>query len=106
MGETGATGAFSAGELSGLSELGLVGDVRTLVRSLERIGLELWDGTVEEEGRLAFVGERARTFVVGPVGRPWLPTGRAAEAHPLEVVLAGPRAGKVNQNGYRLRCVS
>ena len=88
VGETVAGGAFSGAELLGLSELGLVGDPRALARELEPAGLTVWDGTVEE-GRLAFVGERARTLILAPEGRPWLPTGRPAEAHDLEVVVTG-----------------
>ena len=41
------------------------------------------------EERLAFVGEKARTLILCRAGRPWLPTGRPAEAHPVEVVLVG-----------------
>jgi hypothetical protein len=52
--------------------------------------LGLWDGTVDEPGRLAFVAEKARTLILSPVGRGWLPTGRPAEPYPVEVVLSGP----------------
>jgi catechol 2,3-dioxygenase-like lactoylglutathione lyase family enzyme len=100
IGETLAAASFSAGELLGFSELGLVGDTATIARELARIALELWDGTLSEEGRLAFVGERARTLILSPVGRPWLPTGRPAEAHPLEVVLTGPPESEVLVDGY------
>jgi hypothetical protein len=34
----------------GLSELGLVGETRAMAAELEKVGLELWDGTLEEEG--------------------------------------------------------
>jgi hypothetical protein len=88
--ETGADGAFRASELVGLSELGLVGEPQALARPLiERLGLELWDGTLDEPGRLAFVGEKARTLILAPPGRGWLPTGRPAELHAVEAVLAG-----------------
>jgi catechol 2,3-dioxygenase-like lactoylglutathione lyase family enzyme len=91
VGETSRTGSFVAGELLGFSELGLVGDTAAMADLLRRkIGLELWDGTVAAEGRLAFVGERAKTLILCPAGRPWLPTGRPAEAHPVDVVLSGP----------------
>ena len=43
------------------------------------------------EARLAFVGEKARTLILCRAGRPWLPTGRPAEAHPVEVVLVAGR---------------
>ena len=90
IGDAGATGAFSPGELLGVSEVGIVCDPPSLAASLERdLGLEVWDGTVEGAGRLAFVGEKARTLILCRAGRPWLPTGRPAEAHPVEVTLAG-----------------
>ena len=90
VGESGATGAFSPDELLGLSEVGLVCDPPSLAEELEReLGLEVWDGTVVGEGRLAFVGEKARTLILCRAGRSWLPTGRPAEAHPVEVTLSG-----------------
>lgn len=96
IGETNATGAFTPRELLGISEVGLVGDPPALAATLGRdLGLELWDGTVAEEGRLAFVGEKARTLILCRAGRPWLPTGRPAEAHPVEVVLSGRPEGEV-----------
>jgi len=96
MGEAGASGAFAAEELIGISEVGLVGDPPSLAEALEReLALEVWSGTVAEEGSLAFVGEKARTLILCRAGRPWLPTGRPAEAHPVEVVLAGPAQGEV-----------
>ena len=74
----------------GLSEVGLVCDPPSLAEELEReLGLEVWDGAVEGEGRLAFVGEKARTLILCRAGRGWLPTGRPAEAHPVEVTLSG-----------------
>jgi catechol 2,3-dioxygenase-like lactoylglutathione lyase family enzyme len=96
VGETGATGVFSASELLGISEVGLVGDPPALAEALEQhLGLEVWSGTVAEEGRLAFVGQKARTLILCRAGRPWLPTGRPAEAHPVEVALAGRPEGEV-----------
>ena len=65
VGEAGNTGTFGAGELLGVSEVGLVCDPPSLAEALEReLGLEVWDGTVEGEGRLAFVGEKARTLIL------------------------------------------
>ena len=87
LAESGRTGAFAADELAGFSELGLVGDPPELLRRVEGAGLALWDGTVEEPGRLAFVGEQGRTLILAPPGRGWLPTGRPAELHPVELVL-------------------
>ena len=57
--ETEEEGVFSPRELVGLSELGLVGDPPVLARQLAaQLGLAVWDGTVEEPGQLAFVGDR------------------------------------------------
>jgi hypothetical protein len=88
----------------GLSELGLVGDTRAMATELRQVGLELWDGTLEEECRLAFVGERGRTLILAPPGRGWMPTGRPAERHPVEAELEGPVDGEVELEGglYRL----
>ena len=88
--ESGATGHFSTHELVGFSELGLViADKRESAAVLEREArLTVFDGDVDAPDRLAFVGEQGRTLILSPVGRGWLPTGRPAEMHPLEVVLA------------------
>jgi len=96
IGESGATGPFDASELLGFSEVGIVGDPPSLAAALsDAFALEVWSGSVSGEGRLAFVGEKARTLILAHAGRPWLPTGRPAEAHPVEVVLAGGGEGEV-----------
>jgi hypothetical protein len=79
----------------GMSELGLVGDTTAMADGLRPLGLELWDGTLDEPGRLAFFGERGRTLILSPQGRGWMPTGRPAERHPLEAELSGVRSGSV-----------
>jgi len=79
----------------GLSELGLVGNTRAMAEELREVGLGLWDGTVDDEGSLAFVGERGRTLILAPPGRGWMPTGRPSERHPVEAELSGARAGEV-----------
>ena len=88
---------------TGLSELGLVGDTRAMAGELEKLELELWDGTFEE-GHLAFMGERGRTLILAPSGRGWMPTGRPSERHPVEAELSGPPAGEVELEGglYRI----
>jgi catechol 2,3-dioxygenase-like lactoylglutathione lyase family enzyme len=100
IGEAGSKGSFRADELLGLSEVGIVGDPPTDAAVLEReLGLEVWDGTVEGERSLAFVGEQARTLILCRAGRPWLPTGRPAEPHPVDVELAGGPAGMISLIG-------
>jgi hypothetical protein len=79
----------------GLSELGLVGDTPAMAAGLRKLGLELWDGTLDEEGRLAFVGERGRTIILAPAGRGWMPTGRPSERHPVEAEISGAKPGSV-----------
>jgi hypothetical protein len=86
-------GDFRAAELRGISEVGLVTD--DLLVALERLrtgGLELWYGEVDRHEGLGFVGRKAHTLILVPTARPWLPTGRPAESHPVEVALA--RAGQ------------
>lgn len=87
LAESGRSGPFSGGELAGVSEVGLVAaDPAALVGSLEREqGLRLWSGSAEDG--LAFVGEQARTLLVVPEGRGWLPTWQPAGTHPVEVEL-------------------
>jgi hypothetical protein len=90
--ESATGGPFTAAELVGFSELGLVGDRADLASALRRdLELEQWDGDLLEEGRLAFVGEKARTFILSGEGRGWLPTGRPAEPHPCEILLEDAR---------------
>jgi hypothetical protein len=79
----------------GMSELGLVGDTTAMADGLRPLGLGLWDGTLDEPGRLAFLGERGRTLILAPQARGWMPTGRPAERHPLEAELSGVRPGSV-----------
>jgi hypothetical protein len=87
--ESATNGTFTAAELVGFSELGLVGDKADLASALRSdLSLEQWDGELLEERRLAFVGEKARTFILSSEGRGWLPTGRPAEPHPCEVLLS------------------
>ena len=88
--ESSTEGPFSAAELVGLSELGLVGDKVELAAALHaELDLEQWDGDLDHDARLAFVGEKARTFILSPEGRGWLPTGRPAEPHSYEVEVSG-----------------
>jgi hypothetical protein len=104
--ETGKEGPFSAAEVVGFSELGLVGDRAEMAAALQsELGLEHWAGDLAEEARLAFVGQKARTFIVSPEGRGWLPTGRPAEAHPCDVELLETQSGEAHlgDSRYRIR---
>lgn len=96
---SGRDGAFDGGELLGLSEVGLVGDPASLAGALAHLDLHLWDGALLP-GRLAFVGDRARTFILAPAGRGWLPTGRAAEPHPVRAILGGTVDAEVAVGGH------
>jgi hypothetical protein len=91
----------------GMSELGLVGDTTAMADGLRPLGLELWDGTLDEPGRLAFFGERGRTLILTPEARGWMPTGRPAERHPLEAELSGVGRGSVELEAglYRISSV-
>jgi catechol 2,3-dioxygenase-like lactoylglutathione lyase family enzyme len=90
--ENGRGGAFSAGELVGLSELGLVSSKARLQKALAVIGVSVWDGSMRDPELLAFAGERGRTFILAPRGRGWLPTDRPAEPHPVDAMIAEPAA--------------
>jgi hypothetical protein len=78
-----------------MSELGLVGDKHAMAAELATLGLDLWDGTLEDDRYLAFVGERGRTLILASPGRGWMPTGRPGEPHPAEVTLSTARSGRV-----------
>ena len=102
LGHNGRTGRFSGEELLGLSELGLVGDIRALALDLEELNLRVWSGSLDDPDGLAFVGEKARTLILCPQGRGWLPTDRPAEPHPVEVVLSGTPGGSVVTGAHRV----
>ncbi len=89
-------GDFCAREISGLSEIGLVVDDKEASATLleNELGLRVWDGDRSKPGRLVFVGQRARTLILAPTGRGWLPTGRPAEIHPVNLVVAGAGMGE------------
>jgi hypothetical protein len=82
-------GGFSADELLEIAEIGFVGhETAEMAAALAGLDIEIWDGTVDEPGRLAFAGERGRSIILSPTGRGWLPTGRPAEVHPADIVVA------------------
>jgi hypothetical protein len=88
----------------GLSEAGLVLEDRAgAARALDaELGVRVWDGSAEGPG-LAFAGERARTLILAPPGRRWLPTDRPAGMCPTNVELAGTRAGDVRLESGAIR---
>jgi hypothetical protein len=100
--ESGARGAFVGEELLGLSEVGLVGDVPAMARDLEELDLRVWSGSAEDPDSLAFIGEKARTLILCPVGRGWLPIGKRAEPHAVDVTVSGPPEGTVAVGGHRV----
>jgi hypothetical protein len=105
VGETGADGMFRPSELLGISELGIVGDLIEMAGVLEReLDLHVWAGTLSDPDGLAFVGEKARTFILSSPRRCWAPTGRQAEPHPVEAVVSGPVSAAVQLEGslYRI----
>jgi hypothetical protein len=96
--------AFSAAELLGVCELGLVGaDTHRMASALVTLGIPLWDGTVDEPGRLAFMGDREGVLILSPEGRGWMPTGRAAEPHPVAARVSGERDAEATLPGTRHR---
>jgi hypothetical protein len=98
--ESYAEGTFHAGEFVDFSEVGVV--VPDKVRSIDALrtlGLQVWEGEVEDERRLVFVGEKARTLILSPAGRGWLPTGHPAEIHPMAVTVKTPHEGHVTLPG-------
>ena len=95
IGDRGGEGGFAATELLGLSELGVVGERRAAAAELASVGIDVWDGTVDEHNQLAFAGEPGRTLILAPQSRPWVPTGRPAEPHPVDAVVAGTQSGVV-----------
>jgi hypothetical protein len=100
VGESGASGPFGGEELLGLSEVGLVGDLQAMALDLEPLDLRVWSGSVDEG--LAFVGERARTLILCPVGRGWLPIDRQAEPHPVYALMSGSVEGEVRAGPHQI----
>jgi catechol 2,3-dioxygenase-like lactoylglutathione lyase family enzyme len=98
---------FAASELLGLSEVGLVsadppGAAAVLANEL---GLHVWSGSVPEPGssELAFIGRKAHTLILSAAGRGWMPTGRPAESHAVEVTVSGTPLRAADLPGGELR---
>lgn len=102
--DNGRHGEFSPDELLGLSEVGLVGEVDQMAAALEQLGLGAFEGTVTGEDAFAFAGEDPTgTLILSAPGRGWLPTGRPAEPHPVEVTVSGVPRGSVSVGGHVVR---
>ena len=100
---------FAGGEILGICELGAPGpDVPAMARALGTLGIELWDGTIDEPGRLAFMGGRDGVVILAPLGRGWMPTGRPAEPWPVDAVVAGLRDGEIvlPRTEHRVRTIA
>ena len=103
--EEGPDGPFTAAELLGVCELGLVGpETPPMASALEDLGIELSDGSLEP-GALAFMGSREGFLILCPEGRGWMPTGRPAEPHAVEATVTGNRAAEAVLPGteHRIR---
>jgi hypothetical protein len=101
IGATGRAGPFAAGELLGISEIGVVTtEPAAAVEALAGLGLELWSGTAPADSSgLGFVGRKAHTLIVCMPGRGWLPTGRPAELHAVDVTLTGGEPAEADLPG-------
>ncbi len=98
--ETPDSGPFTATEVLGICEIGLVGhDIGAMADALEALGIELWDGTLGVPGQLAFMGAPDGTLILSAPGRGWMPTGREAELWEVEVAVAGARNAEVTLPG-------
>jgi len=95
---------ITAFAIVGLSEVGLVVEDRAgAARALDaQLGVTVWGGSADGPG-FAFAGERARTLILAPPGRRWLPTDRPAGPCPTEVEVTGTRAGDVRLEGGGIR---
>lgn len=98
---------FSAAELLAISEIGLVSDDPATVadRLREELGMRVWSGDFADASSLAFVGRKAHTLILCRPGRGWLPTGRPAEIHPVEVTLSDDRAAALDLAPHRVQLV-
>ena len=83
-----APGPFGPGDILGVSEIGLpVPDVGVTVRALKvEVGLLPWRPPSET---FAALGDEDGLVIVVKQGRPWLPTGEPAAAHPVGVTFQG-----------------
>ena len=95
LADNGRHGPFSADELAGVSEVGIVCDPVTLAPAIATLGHAVWDGDVTRPGGLAFAGEKGRTLILARPGRGWMPTGRPAEEAPMWLTVTGGRPGQV-----------
>jgi hypothetical protein len=104
--ESTAEGPFSADELIGMCELGLVVSSRsTGAEALAPLGIELSSGTLDEPGGLAFMGGLDGMLILSEPGRGWIPIDRPAEPWPVDVTVAGPVDSQAAFDGHVVRSV-
>ena len=106
--ESGRTGPFSGEELLGLSEVGLVGDIREMALELEELDLGVWSGSLDDPDGLAFVGEKARTLILCSAGSrlaPDRPGGGASSSRdrPLRPASGQRRRGGPSRKPKRMK---
>jgi catechol 2,3-dioxygenase-like lactoylglutathione lyase family enzyme len=106
--ETPDDGPFGATDVLGVCEIGIVGpDPRAMLDALAALDIHLWDGSAEEPGGLAFAGAPQGTLILARPERGWMPTGRPADIHEVEVTVMGTTAGDVALPGtpHRVRAM-
>jgi hypothetical protein len=102
--ESSVDGPFSADELIGMCELGLVvRSRRTAAEALAPLGIELSSGTLDEPGGLAFMGGLDGMLILSEPGRGWIPIDRPAEPWPVDVTVAGSVDSKTEFDGHVVR---
>ncbi|WP_458185621.1 VOC family protein [Haladaptatus sp. NG-WS-4] len=93
--------AFGPEHLLEVSEIGLpVPDVPSAVEALEtNTGVAAWEGDSET---FRVLGDDHGLFIVVQAGRDWFVSGRPAEIHPTEIVVADERAYDFPNLPYRI----
>lgn len=95
---SGRRGAFDAGELEGLAEVGVaVPDVLAAVRALAPLGVGTWDGPPDPA--FTALGARGASLIVVAAPRPWFPTALVATGPPRAIVFSGAGAGTAVLDG-------
>ncbi len=104
--ESPVEGPFTADELLGMCELGLVvPDRRAAAEALAPLGIGMRSGTLDEPDGLAFMGTLEASLILSGPGRGWMPTGRPAEPWPVDVTVTGRRDASATLAGHVVRTV-